>query len=1139
MKTLPKLTPATALVGATMSVTTGTWDGGSGCTPSYSYLWYAADLTGLPVTLMDGGSTVTASSWIAKSAFSGKQISVVVTASTSTGSASTASTTAFVGNTPPGVSTPVSPGLGSVVTTPTPMLASTVALDPDDVAHGGTQSVTYIFDYSVNRDFSSAVTSSTSQSISSYLVPAALSAGTYYWRVRVSDGAGGGSIGPTSSFTVTPRYLGANKSWPTWTHGGISVNLAGGNVLVDAPGPSYPTKVGSLALSATYNSQSPTTPVGPLGAGWTLNIGDGSAPTQLVDTAASGGGETIDVTWADATHEVFVRSAGSTSFVSADNRDDQLVRDAGAGSAIWYLTTADGTLYRFELSSGTTYTLTSVEIPNANGTDLAAKDTIAYSGGSPTSVTSGSRSITLNWSCSGALMCATGSDGVVWKYIGVSGATGQLASVIRVSGSISRTEMAYAYSSGLLSSVRDANDVNSPVDANLSAHYAATHSLAITYGTLDGLPVAATVTDGPITGPGPTYAQTNRKWTFTFADNTAAPQAKTNATVAAHKDPITGLSQGAGWMRIWYHKTTVLSPMNLPAGPVTSILTDGRGYLMQRTDQLNRTTQAMSDDAGHVVWTEDAYGAPTDNTWDSVDGTLTSTTTPDPQGTATAQTTNYGYDEQSMTIDSTNVTTPLLGLQAQWYSNATLTGRPTAVDTSPIISYAWNTTGPPELANQKNNISLRLSGDLNAPLDGFYYFSIDQNGGARLSLDGQDVVALDNWTDTTDTLVTHQTVAIYLTAGKHRIVLEYFNGATGGAQVDLNWATPGAPGLAILPGSFLLPAYGNQTSIKQPSGRTVFHHYQQPWTHQSDYQLVVNGTTSATAVPMITSYDYDAYGRMIDKYETKANLLATGFRTLAANGTLSGPFQTTGANIGTNYLTTWQYYASGATNASGSCAPSPAVDQGELLQTYTRAGISPITYIYDSAGRTVRSTQNSINTCSTFDADGRLTQLTTPDETSTYTYDPDGQQVNATHIVNSSAAGATTEYDETGAVRITVNTDTGVLNHRETYTYDADGNQIQSDFHDPSLGSVNDTITSTFDAADQKTGECASTRCYSFAYDDNGALKVTIYPNQSFVWNVISNAHQVANEYIRRCPTSLCNFATGNGASPPSDLTGA
>lgn len=85
--------------------------------------------------------------------------------------------------------------------------------------------------------------------------------------------------------TISPRL------WPLWTHGAVSVNLAGGNLVTSAPGPWYPTKVGSLSLSATYYSQDPTSGP-PLGSGCTLNVGDGSPPSQLTDVTASGGGET-------------------------------------------------------------------------------------------------------------------------------------------------------------------------------------------------------------------------------------------------------------------------------------------------------------------------------------------------------------------------------------------------------------------------------------------------------------------------------------------------------------------------------------------------------------------------------------------------------------------------------------------------------------------------------------------------------------------------------------------------------------------------------------------------------------------------------------------------------------------------------
>lgn len=78
---------------------------------------------------------------------------------------------------------------------------------------------------------------------------------TYLWRVRSQLASGETSLwSGVAQFTHNPLRLGAREYWPIWSRGPISVNQANGNLVLGAPGPSFPTAVGSLSASATFNA---------------------------------------------------------------------------------------------------------------------------------------------------------------------------------------------------------------------------------------------------------------------------------------------------------------------------------------------------------------------------------------------------------------------------------------------------------------------------------------------------------------------------------------------------------------------------------------------------------------------------------------------------------------------------------------------------------------------------------------------------------------------------------------------------------------------------------------------------------------------------------------------------------------------
>ncbi|MGH9267023.1 MAG: LamG-like jellyroll fold domain-containing protein [Acidimicrobiales bacterium] len=81
--------------------------------------------------------------------------------------------------------------------------------------------------------------------------------GIYTWRVQARDEYGAiGSWSSTQTFKVDFR-LGMHAALPFDTHGPVTVNLATGNLVVQAGGPSFDTVGGPIGVSFTYNSQAP------------------------------------------------------------------------------------------------------------------------------------------------------------------------------------------------------------------------------------------------------------------------------------------------------------------------------------------------------------------------------------------------------------------------------------------------------------------------------------------------------------------------------------------------------------------------------------------------------------------------------------------------------------------------------------------------------------------------------------------------------------------------------------------------------------------------------------------------------------------------------------------------------------------
>jgi len=111
-----------------------------------------------------------------------------------------------------------------------------------------------------------------------------------------------------------------------------------------------------------------------------------------------------------------------------------------------------------------------------------------------------------------------------------------------------------------------------------------------------------------------------------------------------------------------------------------------------------------------------------------------------------------------------------------------------SVDETDYVS----TIVPPMSSGQPiEKTGLRYSGYVEVPEDSVYIFSLASDDGAKLWIDGRLVVDNDGLHGATT-----KTGSIALAKGAHKIVLNYFNG-TGGAALNLKWATPGKDAVEI------------------------------------------------------------------------------------------------------------------------------------------------------------------------------------------------------------------------------------------------------------------------------------------------------------------------------------------------------
>jgi YD repeat-containing protein len=327
----------------------------------------------------------------------------------------------------PSLQSPIS-SLSPPLSTVTPVLNGTTS---------DSEPLYYDFQVAGDSGFANVVADSSWQpTTTTWTVPAGTlqDGGTYYWRSVAMDGYGFESgWSSTNTFKVSLPKLGAAGYWPMWSHGPLAVNEANGNLVLSAPGPSYPSTAGSMGASLTYNAQASTD--NGLGAGWALNAGDqgSSPPTKLVDHNASGASPKLDAVErlsADGSSDYYTHVGTSNTYLPSAGDGSQLTKNA---DNTWTLSDPDGAIYTFnpETSDGTATLKSAQWIDAAPGKGAL---TYTFSTLDPAKITSisddGGRTLNFGWSnvpdtngCSGAILCVSESDGA-FPTVAASGGRG-------------------------------------------------------------------------------------------------------------------------------------------------------------------------------------------------------------------------------------------------------------------------------------------------------------------------------------------------------------------------------------------------------------------------------------------------------------------------------------------------------------------------------------------------------------------------------------------------------------------------------------------------------------------------------------------------------------------------------------------
>jgi len=190
----------------------------------------------------------------------------------------------------------------------------------------------------------------------------------------------------------------------------------------------------------------------------------------------------------------------------------------------------------------------------------------------------------------------------------------------------------------------------------------------------------------------------------------------------------------------------------------------------------------------------------------------------------------------------------------------------------PQINFNWG-DGEPDPSVGANNFSVRWTGELEAAFTEKYTFYTNTDDGARLWIDGKQLV--NDWTDHG---VEENSGAIDLVAGHfYTIVMEYYENG-GGAAAQLHWSSPRTPKQLIPQAAFSPPVRARNPN--PPNGAIDVKHAKiLKWTagdhavsHQiyfgTDKEAVINADTGSPQYKGSRGLGADSYDPGLLEWDT-------------------------------------------------------------------------------------------------------------------------------------------------------------------------------------------------------------------------------------------------------------------------------
>ena len=485
------------------------------------------------------------------------------------------------------------------------------------------------------------------------------------------------------------------------------------------------------------------------------------------------------------------------------------------------------------------------------------------------------------------------------------------------------------------------------------------------------------------------------------------------------------------------------------------------------------------------------------------------------------------------------------GLNAAWYNNTTLSGVPAAESvsipaatgavggaTDGSINYIWTNTanngavspitGPTGtvVGTSGQNWSAMFTGLITFPTAGTYQLYTTEDDGTMLWLN--DHLVINDW----GSHGTHNSApyAVTVTQGQVMRIRLAYEQLTGGAQLHLNWATPGttvptnSANNVSIPAVYLSPDYSlvtsTQTDDSAPSGvssaqvpsvASSSSYGSTPWFGQVTSSTVNPGGLNLTST---ASYETGAGGYNRQVTATKpAGSGATSTNTYYPNTTGYGTVLGVSSPVCGVPLTTPQYGMLESTTG-----PTPAVGSAIVTQ-----------YVYDAMGRVEgsRTTTDGTWSCTTYDSRGLVTSQSYPalDGNAAYTvtdgYYADG--ATASPLVDTTSSPVTGSTNG-GTITTVTNLDGQVTSYTDVWgtvttdAYNQVGQLTGQTTTEPD--STATTVGFSYNVDGQVTGESVNGTDTADATYTSGVLTSVALPGDGGVTGTIGYAPTGAEDSL-------------------------